>query len=117
MERAEETHRMGLWVHRSLISGLVVSGLLLIGGLALVLIAGHPRPEGPPPGFNDLLHAAVRGDAVALMDLGLLALMVSPVVRVAVLAVGWTCEREWRLLAVALLVLALLGLSMAMGVG
>jgi hypothetical protein len=31
--------------------------------------------------------------------------------------VGWTCEREWRLLAVALLVLALLGLSMAMGVG
>jgi hypothetical protein len=117
MDRAEESRRLGLWVHRSLVAGLALGGLLMAGGLVLALAEGRPRPEGPPPRIGAVLRAAAGGDGVALMDLGLLVLMATPVVRVAVLAVGWGWEREWRFVAVALAVLALLGLSIAMGVG
>jgi hypothetical protein len=117
MDRAEESRDLGPWVHRSLITGLALGGLLMAGGMVLALVEGRPRPEGPPPSIGAVLRAAARGDGVALMDLGLLMLMATPVVRVAVLAVGWGWEREWRFLAVALAVLALLGLSVAMGVG
>jgi uncharacterized membrane protein len=49
--------------------------------------------------------------------LGLLILIGTPVLRVAVLAVGWWMMGDRRFAAVALTVLALLGLSLALGLG
>jgi hypothetical protein len=43
--------------------------------------------------------------------------MATPIVRVGVLAVGWTIEGDWRFAAVAATVLALLGLSLYLGMG
>ncbi len=117
MDRVEESRRLGTWVHWSLLAGLILSGLLMLGGLTRALVGDRPRPEGPPPAFGDVLRGAFSFESVPLMDLGLLALMVTPVMRVAVLAVGWGRERNWRFLAVALTVLGLLGLSLVLGVG
>lgn len=117
MERSGEPAALGHWVHRSLLAGLVVSGLLMAAGLAVALGTGRPRPDGPPAPLGSNLRLAARGDGVGLMDLGLLVLMATPVLRVVVLAVGWGLERHWRFLAVALAVLGLLGVSAWMGVG
>ncbi|MBV8557098.1 MAG: DUF1634 domain-containing protein [Planctomycetaceae bacterium] len=104
-------------VHWSLLSGLAVSALLLALGLGLALIRGGPRPEGPPHPLSALLRGAAHGEGVDLLDLGLLILIGTPVLRVAVLAVGWWTMGDRRFAAVALTVLALLGLSLALGLG
>jgi Protein of unknown function (DUF1634) len=117
MGRAGESHGIRRWVHLSLLVGLVLSGLLMAGGLVLALVFDQPRPVGAPPATGTLLRRAIGGDGLALMDLGMLALMATPVLRVAVLTVGWCLERDWRFAAVAAVVLGLLGLSLALGVG
>jgi hypothetical protein len=104
-------------VHWTLLGGLVAGGLLMAAGLASTLATDAPRPEGPPPPVGRLIASSARGDRVALLDLGLLVLMATPILRVAVLAIGWGAARDGRMLAVALTVLVLLGVSLWMGVG
>ena len=117
MDPAGEPRAIGRWVQVSLLAGLLLGGLLMAAGLAAALVLEQPRPEGEPPAIRDLLDRAVRGDGVGLMNLGMLALMATPVLRVAVLALGWGMERRWRFLAVALAVLGQLGVSLALGIG
>lgn len=98
-----------------MLTGLAISGALLIPGLAVTLITGRPRSEGPPPSLLALLRGAGLGNGEDLLNLGLLVLIGTPMLRVAVLAAGWAFERAWRFAAVALLVLALLILSLCLG--
>jgi uncharacterized membrane protein len=65
----------------------------------------------------NVVRDALRGDGIDLIDLGLLALISTPALRVAVLALAWAREREWRFAGVAIAVLALLALGMVLGVG
>jgi hypothetical protein len=116
MHPGAESHRLEHWVHRSLLAGLIVSGLLMAAGLTLTLSRNEPRPEGKPPSLVSLVHDAAREDGVGLMQLGLLVLMVTPVLRVLVLAVGWSLERRWTFMAVAMTVMTLLAVSLVLGV-
>lgn len=102
-------------VHSLLLSGLVVSCVLLLLGLALVFWNQEPRPAGiPEAGFKLLRHAA-HGEGVAILNLGLLILMLTPALRVTVLVVGWSLERDWLFASIALSVLVLLAISLALG--
>ncbi len=109
--------RLAKAVHRTLLTGLVASGLLLIAGLLLVLIKQQPRPEGPPPAISALFPLAISGDGVALLDLGFLTLMLTPLARVLILGIGWGTERNWHFAAIAFVVLGLLAISLVIGVG
>lgn len=111
------SERLRHWVHYSLLSGLVVSALLLTAGLVLALWRGEPRPGGPPPSLLRTVRGVLAGQPTAMLDLGLLALMITPVLRVAVLAVGWSLAGERRFGLTALTVLALLAASIWLGCG
>jgi uncharacterized membrane protein len=111
----EESARVVHWVHYGLLSGLIVSGSLLVLGLVIVFSRQEPRPVGIPEVGFELLRHALRGDGVAVLNLGLLVLILTPVLRVAVLVVGWCQERDWAFAAIALSVLILLGISMGLG--
>ena len=63
------------------------------------------------------MSKAAKGDGTAILQLGLLVLMLTPVARVVVLAVGWLVDREWRFALVALFVFALLMTSLILGTG
>jgi uncharacterized membrane protein len=102
-------------VHSTLRAGVTASGALLFLGLALLLATDQPRPEGPPATFPNLLWTAIRGDGVSIVDVALLLLMATPLLRVAVLAVGWTFGGDRRFGLVAFAVLGLLALSVALG--
>lgn len=117
VDREEGPGRLEHWVHRSLLAGLALSGLLVASGLGLALARGQPRPVGAPPALGVVFREASGGDGTAWMELGLLMLMATPVLRVAVLALGWGLAGERRFAAVALAVLGLLALSLALGVG
>ncbi len=109
--------RLARTVHRTLLSGVVLSGVLLLAGLVIVLVRGDLSPYAPPLGLGQLLRTATKGNGVSLLDLGVLLLMCTPLVRVAVLAVGWAMTGCRRFAAVAFAVLALLGLSLFLGIG
>ena len=109
--------RLARAVHQTLFFGVAFSGVLLFAGLVIVLVRGQPRPEGPPLSLGQLLRTALAGSGVSLLDLGVLLLMCTPLARVAVLAVGWMMTGRRRFAAVAIAVLALLGLSLFLGIG
>ena len=73
--------------------GLRISLIFLVLGLVLTLI--HSTPEA----------------ADHLLRVGLIILMATPVARVAVSAVSYAAERDWRFFAITLSVLAVLAIS------
>lgn len=112
----DDRHQLQHWVHRTLLTGLVISALLLIGGVTAMLAQGHeqvPRHDS----LSTLLHEVARFNGPAVTTLGLLVLMITPIMRVVVLLLGWTLERNWVFAAVALVVFGLLILSLSLGVG
>lgn len=104
------------WVHRILLGGVVLSGGLLLAGLVILLVTDQPLPEGSPS-LAVVFRQAVQGNGVGLLELGLLILMATPVLRVGVLALGWWRLGNRRFAVVALGVLVLLGVSLALGLG
>lgn len=115
MQEPRPERRLERAVHWALLGGLTASTALLLSGLVGAVARGGPRPDGPPRPFGEIARGAARGDPIALMALGLPLLIATPVLRVAVLAVGWALERNWRFAAVACAVLALLVASFLLG--
>jgi uncharacterized membrane protein len=112
--RAETTQRLEHWVHRSLLTGVLLSTLLLVAGLGAHLTVPKP-PAVARSSWTALLEPGGTPLGTGLLDAGLAVLMATPLVRVAVLATGWLAARQYRLGSVALVVLALLVLSMLLG--
>lgn len=99
------SHRLEIWIARVLRIGVgVASGVILVG----LLLSGLPTgPQGIP---------FLRADPVSIVRLGLLLLILTPVVRVAMTVALFASEREWTFVAVTASVLFLLILGLA-GIG
>jgi uncharacterized membrane protein len=105
----------------TLLSGLTASFLLLLSGWAMLAV----RPQALPPSGEhqsatvvpSLAVRATKGDGAALLELGLVILMLTPVARVLALAIGWLVHRDWTFGLIACCVLALLALSLLLGTG
>ncbi|HVX13402.1 MAG TPA: DUF1634 domain-containing protein [Pirellulales bacterium] len=104
------------WVHWTLLGGLGVSAVLLLMGLIAMLAQGLESASPHEP-VGRLVHDALQFRGSAVTTLGLLVLMITPIVRVVVLLVGWAARRDWLFASVALAVLSLLVFSLLHGVG
>lgn len=107
-ENQQNQLRLERAVHRTLLGGVLLSGAFMLLGLALVLT-------------QRIFDAGATSSSTleygtSLIDGGILLLMLTPLVRVAVLAIGWLWTGERTFAAVALAVLALLGWSLILGV-
>ena len=78
----QKSNRLTWAVHISLLSGLVASAALLVIGAVLVLISQQATSENTPGGVTILLSKAAKGDGTAILEVGLLVLMLTPVARV-----------------------------------
>ena len=117
---------------------LLISNLLRVGvvtSLLFVLIGEtisfvrhpeylrHPpalqRLTSPGAAFPHTLHDVLRGvrdgRGQAIVMIGLLLLIATPVVRVAVSILAFVYERDWRYVVITTLVLGLLVLSFVLG--
>ena len=115
-QRQRLTKRLAHWVHFTLLAGVAFSASILLVGLAMTLITGRHAAFGPPPGWHSLWTHCLSGDPPAILNVGLLVLVATPVLRVLVLAFGWLMERDRWFAAIALAVLGLLLSSAALGV-
>lgn len=98
------------WVLRT---GLVIATLLLLAGIAMKVVSGDTAT--PALELGSLL--APRSAADGLLGAGVLVLAVTPFVRVLALAGVWARVRDWRFVATAGVVLALLVAATLLGGG
>jgi uncharacterized membrane protein len=98
---------------------LLAAALVLIGGIAFV--ASHPQAAPDHRKFHagssqlanigGVFHGAMRLDPLYIIQLGLLILIATPLVRVMTCAAGFALERDWTYAIVSLIVLAFLLVS------
>jgi uncharacterized membrane protein len=112
----KENERMARAVGWTLSTGLTISALLLVAGWFLLIVRSQAAAKSSA-GAPSLLIRAAHGDGEALLELGLIVLMLTPVARVLVLAIGWLSQRDWTFGLVACCVLGLLALSVILGTG
>jgi uncharacterized membrane protein len=106
--------RMNAAVHWVLLAGLLVASALMLAGLAAVLathqvIPHHVLKVGPA------FHRAAGLHADGLLTVGLLALVLTPFLRVAGSVVVFAWERDWRYTLITLVVLAVMVVSLFFG--
>lgn len=103
---------------RSLVAFVLRVGLLLASGLlAAGLVLKVLRGDGSAPALAlpPAALPAALGDR--LLVLGVEALVATPLVRVLALVGSWARERDWRFVAVGVVVLVVLALAIALGGG
>jgi uncharacterized membrane protein len=99
---------------------LLAAATVLIGGI--LYLAGH---HGDPANYHTFeaagsnirslsgtMKAVVHGDSVAIMQLGLLLLVLTPIARVVTAAIGFLLERDRMYAVVSAIVLAILVFSL-----
>lgn len=92
-------------------AGVIVSALLTLGGLVAALrgrVTLHQvRHHALKMSVPTIVRQAVHGQGFALMEAGLLVLVITPVLRVAVSLVLFGRHRDWLFVALTAVVLAL----------
>jgi len=100
---------------------LFSAGLLILGALlyfARVLWGGAPAdPLSFPHTLGDVFSGLGHGDPLAILVLGLIVLLLTPVARVAISIFAFARERDWLYVAITTLVLLILLVSFLLGRG
>lgn len=96
-----------------LTTGVLLSMAILLWGSFLLLM--HPEPPGPPGSIPDIIRGLIALDPSATVNLGLLVLLLTPVVRVFVAMIAFTLEGDRKYALVSLAVLIILALSATLG--
>jgi uncharacterized membrane protein len=100
---------------------LLSAGLLIVGALlyfARVLWGGAPaNPLSFPHTFDDVFYGLGHGDPLAILALGLIVLLLTPVARVLISIFAFARERDWLYVGITALVLLILLVSFLLGRG
>lgn len=94
--------------------GMAVSLTVLVIGLVLFALSpsGHEEVD---LSLEEILRGSIEGNPIAVIDLGIVLLIATPLTRVVTAMMVFAVDRDWRFALVALAVLALLTLAVAVG--
>jgi len=117
-EPGRRGHPMEMWISHVLRFGVILAAAIILVGLVVFVAM---RPSSGPTSLHQLLHTSsasvsahgivrgvARGDATSLMQLGVLALILTPVMRVAMSIVLFSAERDGVFVLITSVVLAVL---------
>ena len=111
-------------IGRLLQLGVLVAALVVLVGAALLLgrhggaVASYGVFHTEPAALRSIagiVRAAFSGDAAGIVQLGLLLLIVTPIVRVAFTLVAFVLQRDGTYIVVTAIVLALLLFGLVFG--
>src|ERR1700744_3454839 len=111
-------------IGRVLRAGMVLSiSIVFFGGIFFIYRHGHSIPDyrvfkGIPPFLQttgSLLHAAAGLKGQAMIQLGIILLVATPILRVVFSAIGFALERDYLYVGISLLVLLIIFASMMSG--
>jgi uncharacterized membrane protein len=102
--------------------GVILSATIIGAGLALLAakgtVSGETRLDAAipyPRNLGALLAGLLALDPASVIMLGLVVLVATPIVRVAVSIAAFAVERDWRYVAVTAIVLTILIAGIALG--
>ncbi len=120
---------MEIWISYTLRIGVLIAGAIIAIGVALLLLRGAApgqpvsladlRAEGGRPAAVHpvaMIRSALRAEPAAVIQVGVVALILTPVTRVAMTIVLFLAERDRIFVAVTAAVLAVLALGL-IGIG
>lgn len=122
---APEGPGLEIWISYVLRGGVVIAAIIILIGLALFIIR-EPSSGGPTSLHQavaneqqmtvrpaTILRGVAAGDAVNIIELGIFALILTPVVRVAMTVVLFALQREhvFTLVTLTVFLILLFGLT------
>ncbi|MEN6370958.1 MAG: DUF1634 domain-containing protein [Armatimonadota bacterium] len=102
------------YVEVVLTTGVILSLVILAFGS--VLLMAKPAPVGVPGSILDILKGVIRLNPSAIINLGLLVLLLTPVVRVITAMIAFFAEKDRKFALVSLTVLVILIVSALWGI-
>jgi uncharacterized membrane protein len=133
----EPLTRMELMISYALRAGVLLSAAVILAGIlkfALTQDTGYARvlphhlqdiltfhqQSGPgffPTSLQAIITGAAAGKPYAIIGLGMLLLILTPIVRVALSVFFFLAQRDWLYVGITLFVLAVLAFSLFSGIG
>lgn len=115
-----EPNRMSdveLAVSKLLRLGVFISAAVIIIGLIQYLVTGNSGYPGDtyPTSFGTILHGFIQWKSMAVIETGLLLLILTPVLRVFVSLFVFMQEKDYRFAAITALVFIILIVSFLLG--
>jgi|SRR6267142_3243577 len=120
-ETLEQEHGLEKMIGNLLRAGVVISAIVVLTG-AVLWLAEHGAEHadyrvfrarsGGLTSVSAILHDARQLHSLGIIQLGLLLLVLTPVMRVIFSAAGFAAERDWLYLAITISVLAVLLFSL-----
>ncbi len=111
----KKLYDMELFISRALRTGVTISGIVIAIGLLWLLLSGQSLGMQFPRTFAGIWRGLLSGRAYAVIDVGLMLLILTPVFRVAASAVLFWREKDKLYVWLTLYVLFMLVLSFALG--
>ena len=109
-----------LAISQVLRGGVVISAAIILLGVVWfylqMAITGHATLTYPHS-VVEVAQQLAEGDPLALVALGLLILLLTPILRVAISIVIFALERDWLFTVITLIVLLILLVSLLLGRG
>jgi uncharacterized membrane protein len=128
-----EVLRIELFIAGLLRAGVLLSFFIVLAGIVAVVATGqsgyqqirlddlgsivayHDRSPAFPNSLSDVIGGLLSFKPYAIISLGLLVLIATPIMRVAVSIIAFARERDWMYVVITSFVLAMLILSLAIG--
>jgi uncharacterized membrane protein len=111
---AEERRDLNDVVHKVLVVGLMVSTVVLVTGIVLGLIEHRPMPDATIS-VGEAVSRVIGLRPSGFLNLGLLILIVTPILRVIGSIFVFIYEHDWRYVGITALVLAIMLFSLLSG--
>jgi uncharacterized membrane protein len=113
-EQRAPLHRAETYISTVLRGGVILSMAVMLLGVVLSWISSDSLPAGPHT-LAGVISGVAVGSPSAIIMFGILTLLVTPIIRVVVSVGVFIVERDWRFVAITLLVLMILLASFLLG--
>jgi uncharacterized membrane protein len=100
--------RLNRTMYLVLVTGMVLSFSIMVIGLLMYAVS---PTEGTTLPIDKILDGIVHGNPIAVIDLGIVLLIATPLVRIIAAGITFGLEKEYRFLGIALFVLAMIVLA------
>jgi uncharacterized membrane protein len=116
-----DDHRLETIIGQLLRGGVLLAAAIVFSGGVLYLVQHHGDPASyrtfvagaaSTRSVSGIVVSAAHGQSLAIIELGLLLLILTPVARVAIALVGFFFERDRLYAVVSLIVLLILAFSL-----
>jgi uncharacterized membrane protein len=102
------SERMNRTMYLVLVTGMVLSFSIMVIGL--LMYAASPTEGGALP-LDKIFDGIVHGNSIAVIDLGIVILIATPLVRIIAAGITFGLEKDYRFVGIAVFVLAMIILA------